>query len=136
MYTSKKSMVEALKSQLVAKPDKAVAALLKIYSQQTKSEQATATVQIKNNRGFVPQDAEFLTSLAKFYMSRGFLSAKQLFLLKKRITKYAGQLIELSLSEEKIKTYDKKYFTTSAELNAYKANGSKAKPVDLKSLFS
>jgi hypothetical protein len=82
---------------LLAENDKAVArGILAIYALQTNSEQATMETSESNGVGFSGADANFLSSLAQFYQAKGFLSPKQVEIGRKRITKYAGQLVKIA----------------------------------------
>lgn len=82
---------------LLAENDKAVArGILAIYALQTDSEQATMETSESNGVGFSGADANFLSSLAQFYQAKGFLSPKQVEIGRKRITKYAGQLVKIA----------------------------------------
>ena len=84
----KEEIVELLKSN-----DKAVLrGLVVVYSLQTQEEQYTDQTVENNGVGFSGTDAEFLSSLAKQFLERGWLSHKQMEKLRVRILKYAGQL--------------------------------------------
>lgn len=88
--------------ELLAKNDKAVGrALLVLLSRQTRDEKDTESTRHHNKIGFTPYDARMMTSMARFYAKRGFLSHKQLAYLRaptkrfeSRIGKYAGQLLD------------------------------------------
>lgn len=107
--TTKKSLVQALKQQIATRDNQAVKALITIFNNQTASEQATDSVRCFNGIGFTGHDAPFMSSLAKQYIDKGFLSEKQLYYVKKTMPKYAGQLIEQSLSSGKITKNGSKY---------------------------
>lgn len=86
-----KSKIQAL----VTKDEKAaIRALMVVYGNQTQAEQASDATVEHNGIGFTGTDAEILTSFAKFYQRAGFLTEKQLVLLKKRIVKYWKQLLK------------------------------------------
>lgn len=53
----------------------------------------------KNRSRFTPADASFLSSLAQQYQTKKYLSKKQMDLLKKKMPKYARQLVEGSISK-------------------------------------
>jgi len=58
--------------------DKAIAhALVVLYKHQTDSEQATEETRVHNGEGFRPCHARMGTSMAKFFLARGFLTPKQ-----------------------------------------------------------
>ena len=72
----------------------AIRTLLMICKRQTPTElQAERTV-LHNSIGFTGVDAAILTSFAKQYQTRNFLSPKQLVILKKKIVKYWQQVID------------------------------------------
>jgi len=82
---------------LLAESDKAVArAILAIYNRQTEDEQAIKETTDHNGVGYNGVDANFMSSLAQFYQSKGFLSSGQLKYGRKSIMKYAGQLTEIA----------------------------------------
>jgi hypothetical protein len=87
---------------LLATNDKAIVrALIVLNARQTLDEQASENTKYRNGRGFRPQHARVGTSMAKFYATRGFLTAKQIAYWRRpdkkgkaRIAIYAGQLLE------------------------------------------
>ena len=74
----------------------AVRALMAIYERQTADEQVAETNHIHNGAGFTSFDAPILTSMAKFYEQKHFLTDKQLGVVRKRIVRYHRQLFELA----------------------------------------
>jgi len=72
--------------------------LVKIFEFQTASEQANHTTNEDNGVGFTGVDADFATSLAKFYMDKGYLSEKQMGYARKIMPKYSGQLSRIAKS--------------------------------------
>jgi len=100
--TSKTQLVDILKAQLATRPRQAIKGLMRIYANQTESEQASGGVIVNNEIGFVHVDSEILTSFAKQYEKKGSLSEKQMAILYKKMPKYAGQLINSALAEGKI----------------------------------
>ncbi len=70
-----------------------IGALIRVYSFQTVDEQEWETTSHKNNVGFSGTDANILTSIAKYYDQKHWLSDKQLALVKRKIGKYWSQLI-------------------------------------------
>lgn len=103
MFTSKKQMVDTLKLQLNTRIDRAINALMVLYSRQTEDEQTSKHTKHANRVGFSALDAEFLSSLALQYKTKGFLSNNQQNALLKLMPKYASQLIESSLALGKIR---------------------------------
>ena len=100
--TSKAQLVSMLKNQLATRPQQAIKGLMRIYANQTESEQSSGIVISNNGIGFVHVDSEILTSFAKQFEERGSLSEKQLAILYKKMPKYAGQLINTAIAEGKI----------------------------------
>ena len=100
--TSKAQLVSMLKTQLATRPQQAIKGLMRIYANQTESEQSSGIVISNNGIGFVHVDSEILTSFAKQFEERGSLSEKQLAILYKKMPKYAGQLINSAIAEGKI----------------------------------
>ena len=100
--TSKAQLVSMLKTQLATRPQQAIKGLMRIYANQTESEQSSGIVISNNGIGFVHVDSEILTSFAKQFEERGSLSEKQLTILYKKMPKYAGQLINAAIAEGKI----------------------------------
>lgn len=74
-------------------------ALLRIYQLQTASEKVIEHTTDYNGVGFTGIDGEFMTSLAKQFISKFSLSAKQYKYVKKAMKKYAGQLLKIALNE-------------------------------------
>lgn len=100
--TSKEQLITMLKIQLSKRPSQAIKGLLRVYENQTSSEQANGEVHFNNGIGFVPTDAYILSSFAAQYKSKGKLSEKQMAILFKKMPKYAKQLIDGSISAGKI----------------------------------
>ena len=81
--------------------DKAVArALVVLYERQTADEKATENTRHHNNQGFRPCHARMGTSMAKFYLARGYLTPKQIAYWRKegkegmRLSIYWRQLLD------------------------------------------
>jgi hypothetical protein len=81
--------------------DHAVArALVVLYERQTEDEKSTEHTRHHNNRGFRPCHAKMGTSMAKFYLARGFLTPKQIAYWRKegkegmRLSIYWRQLLD------------------------------------------
>ena len=89
--------------ELLDSNDKAVCrALVRLYERQTETEKEAGTTKERNGRGFNGRDAAILTSIAQFYGRTGYLSRRQVDLVRKKIVKYVGQLVEIA--NEKIIT--------------------------------
>lgn len=74
----------------------ATRALIKIFEFQTKMEQEHEETRETNGVGFTGSDAEILSSFAKQYQTRGFLTPKQMALVFKKMPKYWNQIIKVS----------------------------------------
>jgi len=96
-----KHTVESIK-HLLATNDKAVGrALIVLRNRQTVDERSSETTRHLNGRGFRPCHARMGTSMANFFESRGYLTAKQVAYWRvamadgnSRIEIYARQLLE------------------------------------------
>ena len=97
---------------LIDSRDVAVAkAICLIYSKQTASEQSSDSTNTENGVGFAKPDAEFLSSCARFYTSKGFLTAKQLAMCRNKVKKYWRQILD----DLKAKGYEVSYKVTKVE---------------------
>lgn len=96
-FKTKNAIKEAIKKSITENDEKAVKAMLRIFEYQTASEKVSGSASVFNGVGFTGNDAEILTSFCHQYNKRGFLSAKQMALIKKKIGKYAGQLTRLAI---------------------------------------
>lgn len=97
MTYSKKQLIEALKLQIPRSRDKICRALMIVYDNQTEQEILRGKTIESNSVGFSSLDADILTKMAIFYQNRGFLSTKQLNIVKRLIPKYAGQILDSSI---------------------------------------
>ena len=101
-FPTKAARLEYFRTQLSTIDSWALRALAVIYARQTEHEQAARLTTEDNGVGFTGFDAALLTSFAKraqgwrkelsIYSSP--LSSKQMTILKSRIKKYAGQIID------------------------------------------
>lgn len=108
-YTSKAQLVSQMKLNLETRKDVRVRALLRIFENQTYDEQRIESTNRYNGIGFTGSDARFLSSLAKQYKYKKFLTDKQDAILRRKIVKYAAQLINCSIHEGKIRCVNGKY---------------------------
>ena len=108
-YTSVEQLVTTLKSQLANSDERALKALVTIYKNQTRAEQATQGVINHNGIGFRPCDAQFMSSLASLVLKGFKLSEKQMYHVRKCMPVYARQLVNQSIREGKIKKDGNKY---------------------------
>lgn len=70
--------------------------LIKLYDCQTTEEKNSKTTRVYNGKGFNACDATILTSIAEFYLIKGFISDKQYDIVYKKIQKYAKQLTAIA----------------------------------------
>ena len=77
--------------------DRAVArGVLAIYNRQTDGEKIDDNTHESNGVGFNKIDAEILSSFARWFYAHGYLTEKQTAIARKKIMKYAGQLVEIA----------------------------------------
>ncbi len=95
---TKEEIQELLKENDVA----VIRGLLNLFALQTEDERISDETNHRNGVGFNGRDAEFLGSLARQAILRGKLTEKQLPYARKRILKYAGQLVKVANGEFKI----------------------------------
>lgn len=75
--------------------------ILAIYNFQTAEEQAAETTLKHNGVGFNGVDAPILSSFAKQYKTKGYLSPKQLAKAREKMMKYVGQLTTIANNNTK-----------------------------------
>ena len=66
--------------------------LVKLYQCQTEEEKTSKETITQNGKGFNACDAKILTSIAEFYIAKGFISDKQYNIVYNKIQKYAKQI--------------------------------------------
>jgi len=71
-------------------------ALIRIYEFQTSDEKLFENTTVHNKVGFSGIDGEIMTSMAKQYLRKGYLSPKQMAVVTKRIPHYWMQIQKLS----------------------------------------
>jgi len=96
-----------IQERIKGEPEFAVAALMFLYSCQTRDEQNAGFTAHLNDIGFNACDSEILSSFAVFYRSRGYLTEKQLALCIRKLQKYHRQIPE-DLEPLPIKSYQPK----------------------------
>lgn len=67
-------------------------ALEVLFQRQTASERAGRRTSVLNGQGFNRADSYILSSLARHFQGRGYLTPDQLAVARRRLRKYAGQL--------------------------------------------
>lgn len=107
---TKSELVKYYKEMLSEFDGWAIRGLLAVYDKQTADEKQTETTRHSNGVGFRGSDAEFLSSLANRYITRGSLTEKQLATLKKVMPVYAKQLVWISIEIGRIEKFGDYYF--------------------------
>lgn len=74
-----------------------VGALIALFNRQELDEQAMHTTAHQNGVGFNMMDAGVLSDISRFYLQRGYLSDKQLNLVRAKLAKYKGQLETMNI---------------------------------------
>lgn len=72
--------------------------LSKLAARQTSDEFFAEDTKYHNGAGFNGSDAPILTSFVKFMGFRGHLTSNQIFVARKRLLKYSGQLASIANS--------------------------------------
>ena len=85
-----------IKQRLLKDSEFVVGALVALYGEQTVEERATKGTYYKNRRGFNSVDAEILSRIADFYLNKGYITERQLTLVKRKLTKYHKQIATLN----------------------------------------
>lgn len=83
---------ENIKDMLLTNDKAVIRGMLVIYEYQTEDEKDTEQTKHQNGMGFTGIDAFILTEFVKFYQNNGFLTKKQLDIVRKKMPKYAGQI--------------------------------------------
>lgn len=96
MNAPRKWTKDEIKEQLMTNDEWLVRGLVAIYNKQTMDEQRVEETKHHNDVGFTGADGHFMTSVAKFYQRNRYLSDKQRFLVRKKMSKYAGQLADIA----------------------------------------
>lgn len=109
MEYTKKELKNTLKYQIANSDNKAIHALMTIYSYQTDEEKHKIMTIEHNGIGFSSVDSTILSSFAEQFHRNGKLSNKQMTLLKKIMPRYAGQLLKLSFANGNFEKVGKKW---------------------------
>lgn len=115
-FDSRAALVKTMRAQITGSDAQAIRALMRIHQHQTPSEQASHSTHVYNAEGFTAGDAKILSSFADFYKRKNYLSPKQMQILRKRIGKYAGQLVSHSINAGLIVKVGKNYVTGEKEI--------------------
>jgi hypothetical protein len=84
---------ESLRELLATNDAAVVKGMLRIYEYQTETEQNIQATVEHNDVGFSGCDGQILASFAEQYKVRGSLTEKQMVIARKKMKKYAGQLL-------------------------------------------
>ena len=109
MEYTKSELKELLNKQIASSDNKAVHALMTIYAYQTDEEQSDGHTLDYNGVGFSGVDSQILSSFAEQYHTKGFLSEKQMKLLKRIMPRYASQLLRISFSKGNFEKVGRKW---------------------------
>lgn len=96
MRVTKTQIYDFIKEKLSTDSKWQLKALLEIYKRQTQGERDSNSTFLHNDVGFSGCDAEILSSFAKQYISRRFLSQKQMEILARKMKKYWKQIYDIS----------------------------------------
>jgi hypothetical protein len=109
IYTSKEQLTNQMRVQITSSDAQALKALQRIYQYQTAQEKRIGDTCEYNGVGFNGHDAKILSDMAAISIRGVVLSEKQMKLIKARIGKYAGQLVNQSISRGLIRKEGKTY---------------------------
>jgi len=79
-----------------------VRGLLCLFERQTEDEKRDEATRHLNRRGFNSADSEKLTSMAKQWLRKSWLSEYQMGFIRRRLLKYAGQLSRVARGEDRV----------------------------------
>lgn len=93
-------------SKLIDSSDEwAVGALVRLYQFQTQDEQQAHRTDHLNECGFNSFDAGVLSSIAEYYQNKGYLTPRQLMLIKSALKKYINQLLRVGVQPLPLKPF-------------------------------
>jgi SNF2 family DNA or RNA helicase len=81
-----------------------VGALISLFNMQTADEAKTNSTAHQNDFGFNAFDAPILSDISKYYLNKGFLSDKQIRLVRSKLIKYVNQLATIGVKPLPIKS--------------------------------
>lgn len=94
--TTNKARVTFVKQQLATNDAWVLRGLAAIYKYQTEDEKTSEETKHSNGVGFSGADANIMSSFAKQIARRGSLSEKQLVIARRKMQKYARQLVRIA----------------------------------------
>lgn len=86
---------DLLKELFLSNEEALIRGMFRIYDKQTEDEKAVEDTVEDNGVGFSGVHGNIMSSFAKFYQERRYLSKKQMDTVKKIMPRYAGQLLKL-----------------------------------------
>ncbi len=87
---------DIVREQLLTDDAWLVRGLIAIFNRQTADEQQAERTEIHNKMGFNSSDAEILTSFAKQWQQKEWLSDKQMGIIRRKLPKYSAQLARIA----------------------------------------
>jgi hypothetical protein len=99
-YHGKVHTKASIKAMIEANDGWLYRAILAIYAGQTANEQRQGGTLEDNGIGFNGADGDILSSYARQLNQRGFLTPKQIFIARKKMVKYAGQLLAIAREKQ------------------------------------
>ena len=91
---------EKIKENLLISDKWVEKAVLAIFKYQTEYEKSIENTTDHNNVGFNGVDGRIMSSFAKWLNRGNHLSPKQIFIARKKIIKYTGQLLKITNREQ------------------------------------
>lgn len=92
---------EAIREKIMTDDKWLIRGLLAIYRHQTDSEKNAGQTHEENGVGFNGVDSAILSDMAKQYITRDFLTTRQIAIVRDKMKKYAGQLTKIANGEIK-----------------------------------
>ena len=86
---------QEVKAKLKEDKEFLVGSLIALYRLQTEDEKASKSTARRNNVGFNGTDARFLSDISEYYLKRGFLTDKQMRIVRPKLAKYSKQIAEI-----------------------------------------
>lgn len=100
---------EEMKELIATKDEMVRRGLLVIFALQTEDEKNSEHNKHNNGVGFTGFDAELMSSFAHQLKEKGYLSPKQLEMTRKKLGKYASQLVRVANGELEVSERDLEY---------------------------
>lgn len=90
---------EYIRERITTDDNALIRGMLAIYAYQTADEQRAQVTKYENGVGFNGADSTILSSFCEQYNRKGFLSTKQLNIARRKMAKYAKQLLHISAAK-------------------------------------